>query len=97
MRLDIGVKESSKKKLVRSTWAGHVTCENGHRIKSDLERVREEWENDRLKELETGDRERSKRKERGRKKDKGKRNHDQLTPDNNVRKIITTKCNLTLV
>ena len=24
MRLDIGVKESSKKKLVRSTWAGHV-------------------------------------------------------------------------
>ena len=24
MRVDVGVKESSKKKLVRSTWAGHV-------------------------------------------------------------------------
>ena len=24
MRVEVGVKESSKKKLVRSTWAGHV-------------------------------------------------------------------------
>ena len=24
MRVDVGVKESSKKKLVRSTWAGNV-------------------------------------------------------------------------
>ena len=41
----------------------------GNCIKSDLERmVGEEWKNDRYKELETADRERSKRKVRGRKK-----------------------------
>ena len=37
-------------------------------IKSDLERVGEEWKNDREKELETADRERSMKKVRVRKK-----------------------------
>ena len=41
---------------------------NGDCIKIDLERVGEEWGNDRYKELETADRERSQRKVRGRKK-----------------------------
>ena len=55
--------------------------------------------NDRLKDLETADRERSKRKVRGRKKTMEKANHGQLILDDSDAKtrIITTICNLTLV
>ena len=66
--MEVGLKESSKKKLVRSTWAGHVErllddklaegrCSESEEemetrkseiameycIKSDIERVGEEW------------------------------------------------------
>ena len=47
--------------------------------------------------METADREQSMRNETG-KNDNGKRNHGQLTPDDSdANKILTTKCNLTLV
>jgi len=38
------------------------------------------------------------RKVRGRKNDNGKGNHGQLTPnDSDAKKMITTKCSLTLI
>ena len=66
----------------------------------DLEKSGRKMENnDRLKDLETADRERSKRKVRGRKKTMEKANHGQLILDDSDAKtrIITTICNLTLV
>ena len=65
-------------------------------IKSDLERVGEEWGNDRSKEI--GDGIQSTEKGERKKKDNGAGIHGQLTPDDsNAKKIITTKCNLTLI
>ena len=57
MTVEVGVKESSKRKLVRSMWAGHVEktgdetlakkvdaqIVDGDCIKNDLKRVGEEW------------------------------------------------------
>ena len=56
--------------------------------------------NDRLKELETADRERSTRKGRGRKKTMEKEimvTSPFSLDDSDAEKIVTTKCNLTLV
>ena len=41
MRVEVGVKESSKKKLVRSTWAGHV-AKPGYK-KTGREQMPRKW------------------------------------------------------
>ena len=72
---------------------------DGDCIKTDLERVGEEWENDRQEELENADRERSMRKVRGRKQTMEKEImvNSPLTTVMPTKTIITTKCNFTLV
>ena len=62
---------------------------DGDCIKSDIERVREEWENNRQKE--SADIEHSKTKMRGRKKTM-EHEHIVIPDDYDAKKIITTKC-----
>ena len=70
----------------------------GDCIKDDIERVGEERGNMTDRRNWRPLRELSMRKERGRKKIMEKENHGQLIlDDSDAKKIITTKCNLTLV
>ena len=46
MRMEVGVKENSKKKLVRSTWAGHMEKKLGDEKlakRADAQKVEGKW------------------------------------------------------
>ena len=51
MKLEVGVKESSKKKLVRSTWAGHVEKMGDEKLakRVDDQKVERKWRRGRPK------------------------------------------------
>ena len=43
MRVEVGVNESSKKKLVRSTWAGHVPNNGDEKLAKRAQKVQGKW------------------------------------------------------
>ena len=49
--MEVGVKESSKKQLVRSTWAGHVEEMGDEKLakRADTQKVEEKWRRGRPK------------------------------------------------
>ena len=51
MRVEVGVKENSKKKLMRSTWAGHVEIIGDAKLakKADVQIVDRVWRRGRPK------------------------------------------------
>ena len=51
MRVEVGVKESTKNKLVRNTWAGHVEKLGDEKLakRADAQNVEEKWRQGRPK------------------------------------------------